>query len=150
MERIWWGDDKHGSSNRHCRALFHFIKQETDGFGKALFCDISKNLKISGTDNSTLFQWESLFICSFVYLFVLLRPCHASLEILVKLRKNHKTPINTNASKCAQWHAPFLKQVSCRTWLKPMSNCKLKLKFGVPPPMNYAGYREVSLLLSIL
>lgn len=149
MERIWWGDDEHNSSNRHCKAFFHFIKQETDGFGKDFFLWYFKKLE-------NIRHWHRfipvriLFICSFVCLFVFLRPCHTSLEILVKLRKNHKHQKNSNASKCAQWHAPFLKWVFCRTWIKPMSNCTLKMSFGVLPPMKYTGYREVSLLLSIL
>lgn len=69
----------------------HFINQEADGFGNSLFCDISKNWKVSSTDHMPLFQWiNHLVKCSpwfcfwtnmnFLIPLFLLGSCPVSLE----------------------------------------------------------------------
>lgn len=156
MERIWWGNDKHDGSNRHCGACFHIIKWETDGLGKGLFCDISKYLKISGADNSTLFQWVShvvkcspcfyfwhefhntsffLFNLNYLFIFPQALPC----LFRNPGSESKKGSQNTKASTCVQRHAPFPEGVFCRTWPKSTNNCKIKMSSRLSIPMNYAS-----------
>lgn len=138
MERIWWGGDKHDSSDTP-GTLFHFIKHKADGLGKGLSCDISKNLKRSDT-------WQHHFIpvnqsCGYMLSLGLFLnkdefpppptppiPLFFDLDLFMPLRKSWRGWERITGHlcrKCALWHAPAQNRSSSNLTQTPGTTKKL-------------------------
>lgn len=107
MERIWWGSDKHDSSNRHCRG--HFPLYQTcswwvwEGSFSVMLLKTWKYQALTTTSlysrrsvtwlNALLgFMSEQIWIYNSTFLFFCL-DLSVPLELLVTLRKDHRPPV---------------------------------------------------------